>query len=192
MDVKVSDPQHSLADPKDPNAVVSLTFMRVKEKLYFCPAIGKACVDLTRDLPSLGSDWLERGTWSGFEFGSLFLEPSALYESIKEVAAVSPIQQYEYTHVLVGSREFPGTCFWNGSFAFSTTSDPPGKPLGLHRWCFTLDGVFIQYQHQALPDRNYRPWEGRLRAFEVSREVSDADFELPYPLWTPGTAVPTP
>jgi hypothetical protein len=96
-----------------------------------------------------------------------FITPSALSESVAEATAGTDIGR---TQEQIAGQE--ADCYTVGG---SATEESGGT-----QWCFGPDGILLRLSG-VYPDT---PGAGpfRLEAVTVSREVSDADFELPYPL----------
>jgi hypothetical protein len=104
-------------------------------------------------------------------FAVLFAEPRALRVAVEKVFA----RETSYERVYFGRPTLAGlgaTCFQHGSNLY----DPAFR---LAIWCFTDDGLFLYLQSVL---REIISWDGFLHATEVSRQVTDADFQLPYPL----------
>jgi hypothetical protein len=104
-------------------------------------------------------------------FTPLFAEPRALREAVEEVFE----RETSYEYVYFGRPSIAGleaSCFQHGSNLYEIT-------FRLVIWCFTDDGLLLYMQSRL---REIISWDGFLHAREVSRQVSDADFQLPYPV----------
>ena len=95
------------------------------------------------------------------------MTPGALSGSVAEVAAGADIGR---TQEQIAGEEV--NCYTVGG---SATEDSDGT-----QWCFGTDGILLRLSGAYSDIPGAGPF--RLEAVTVSREVSDADFQLPYPL----------
>ncbi len=96
-----------------------------------------------------------------------FIDPAALTDSI--TGSITGMEINSFQETIAGES---ANCFSvSGSFEGES---------GDAEWCFTDDGILLRFA--ATFEEDGEEGEFRLEATAVSRDVSDADFEPPYPV----------
>ena len=100
-----------------------------------------------------------------------FINPDALTASITD--SIDDVMGFEFD-------TFQETIAGESADCFSMSGSFEGES-GQAEWCFTDDGILLRIAASMLAEDG-EVGEFRLDATAVSRDVSDADFEPPYPV----------
>ncbi|MBI4259623.1 MAG: hypothetical protein HY658_03560 [Actinobacteria bacterium] len=111
----------------------------------------------------------QAGAAAGAPFAELFSDPEALQQQIETSLGGAEVQTSERT---IGGVQ---------GFCYTAAGEVEGE-AGAAEWCFSESGVPLLIAAESATEGSFR-----MEATEVSTEVSDSDFEPPYPV----TEIPT-